>query len=98
MSRSNAPYGLTWPQTSGVSPRASADVMRAIHAGSVEHALQHQRVHVDQAGLQQVQRMNRHFLVVEPVAGNLTALAEEDEPIGASSRSPPRSALRGFPA
>src|SRR5215203_5069137 len=34
MSRSKAPYGLTWPHTSGVRPRLPADVMRAIHSGS----------------------------------------------------------------
>jgi hypothetical protein len=39
-----------------------------------QHALQHQRGHVDQAGRQ---RMNRQFLVVEPVTGNLAALAED---------------------
>ena len=34
MSRSNVPYGLTCPHTSGVRPRRSAGDVRAIQAGS----------------------------------------------------------------
>ncbi len=38
---------------------------------------------VDQADLQQVQRQHVQLLVFLPVARQLPALAEEDEPVGA---------------
>ena len=82
MSRSNMPYGLTCAP----HERRQAANVRCGHARHParfgEHALQHQRIDVDQAGLQQVQRMHRRLLVVQPVAGDLAALAEEDEPVG----------------
>lgn len=45
----------------------------------LEHALQHQRVDVDQARLQQVQREHGKLLILEPVGRDLAALAEKDE-------------------
>ena len=50
----------------------------ARHPGGVgQHLLQHERVHIHQARLQQVQGVDGHLLVVQPVAGHLAALAEE---------------------
>ena len=48
-----------------------------------QHALQHQRVHVDQAGLQQVKRVHRDLLVLQPIAGHLATFTKEDEVVGA---------------
>jgi len=57
------------------------------HPGSprrlLEHALKHQRVDVDEARLQQVQGEDRDLLVLDAVRGDLAALAEEDEAVGA---------------
>ena len=38
--------------------------------GLSQHPLQHQCVDVNQAGLQQVKRVHRRLLIVEPVAGD----------------------------
>jgi len=66
-----------WRQPAHVGRR------HARHPGRLgQHPLQHRRVPVHQAGLQQVQRMDGHLLVVQPVAGHLAALAEEDEAVG----------------
>lgn len=66
--------------------RRQAAVIRRHHARQPcrlgQHPLQHQRVHIDQAVLQQVQRQHGQFLVLETVAGYLAAFAEEDEAMG----------------
>jgi hypothetical protein len=49
----------------------------------VQYALQHQRIDVDQARLQQVQRKNRELLILKPVGCDLAALAEKDEAVRA---------------
>jgi metallophosphoesterase superfamily enzyme len=41
--------------------------------------LEHQGVDVDQGGLEQVEREDGEFLLVAAVAGELAALAEEDD-------------------
>src|SRR5689334_10979610 len=80
MSRLKAPYGLTWPHTSGVRPHLPADVMRAIHSGSDSTAAS--ACSRRPGRLEQVQRVHGHPLVVQPIAGHFTALAKEDKPVG----------------
>ena len=48
-----------------------------------QHALDHQRVHVDQAVLQQMQRQHGQLLVFQLVGRHLAALAIKDERVGA---------------
>jgi len=47
-----------------------------------EHGLKHERVHVHERNLKQVETQDGHLLVVEPVRRDLAALAEEDEAVG----------------
>ena len=51
------------------------------HVG--EHALHHQRVHVDETHLQEVEAQHRYLAVVLPVGRHLAALAEVDEVVRA---------------
>ncbi len=44
-----------------------------------KHLLNHERVHVDQTHLKQVERQHQNLLVLEPIAGELSALAIEDK-------------------
>ncbi|MDH2387276.1 hypothetical protein QCN29_00435 [Streptomyces sp. HNM0663] len=51
--------------------------------GVGEHVLDHQGVHEDERGLQEMERKNGGFLLVAAVAGQFAALAEEDDVVGA---------------
>ena len=46
-----SPYGRTWDQNSGVSPRRSSGGQDVGPVGLGEQVLEHERVHVDQRGL-----------------------------------------------
>jgi len=48
-----------------------------------QHALEHESVDVHQADLEQMQREHRQLLFVEAIGADLTALAVEDEAVGA---------------
>ena len=48
-----------------------------------EELLDHQRVHIHQAHLEQVQRKHQNLLILQPVGGELSALTIQDEIIGA---------------
>ena len=60
--------------------------------------LDHQRIDVDQAYLQQVQREHAEFHVLLAVARHLAALAEEDEAVGAVPVLDDIQAFLDFPA
>jgi hypothetical protein len=63
------------PQVNFCHPRSPGRLL--------EHALKHQRVDVHEARLEQVQGEDRDLLVLDAVRGDLAALAEEDEAVGA---------------
>jgi hypothetical protein len=63
------------PQSHGCHPLAPGRLL--------EHALKHQRVDVDEARLEQVEREERDLLVLQAVRRDLAALAEPEEAIGA---------------
>ncbi len=47
----------------------------SIPGGLTEDLLDHQRVDVDQTDLQQMEREDRHLLIVEPVRGDFAPFA-----------------------
>lgn len=47
-----------------------------------QHALDHQRVHVDRAVLLQMERQHRFFLVLDALGGDLATTATNDEVVG----------------
>ena len=60
--------------------RQGAEVLggHAIHPrGLRQDLLNHQGIHIHEAHLEQMKREHRHFLVVEPVGGNLPTLPIE---------------------
>jgi len=48
-----------------------------------KNSLDHEGIDEDERGLEQVQRQHREFVLVTAVAGELTALAEEDDVVDA---------------
>jgi hypothetical protein len=48
-----------------------------------QHLLEHERVDIDHAVLQQMQRQHAHLVILTVVAHEFTAAGEEDEVIGA---------------
>ena len=67
---------------SGDNARRSAAVRRPRQAGSSQHLLNHQRVHIHKAHLKQVQRQHQYLLVFPPVGGELSTLSVENEVVG----------------
>jgi hypothetical protein len=51
-----------------------AAVRRPHQAGSHQRLLNHQRVHVHETHLKQVQRQHQYLLILPPVAGELSTL------------------------
>ena len=68
---------LQWRQGPEISRRETASPSR-LH----QCLLNHQRVHVHETHLKQVQRQHQYLLVLPPVAGELSTLSVEDEIVG----------------
>ena len=83
MSSSKRPYGFTCSQISGVSARRSRGVELSLPVRLRQHLLEHERVDVDHAVLEQVQRQHADLVVLAAVAGQLAAAGEEHEVVGA---------------